>query len=129
MMTERIPVQSPGHPSCVAVDLLWSEDYPMDFGITFFHKDGEEVTWVLGREFLVEALKGKGSYGKGDVRITDNGGNRIALTLFPEEDIDATVFIPRQPLKSFLETTLKVVSLEDEDYESVVDEILEDILG
>lgn len=129
MISKQVRVTSPSHPDCVAVDLLWDEDYPMDFGITFIHECGREVTWALGREFFVEGLKGQGSHGEGDVKIRDSGHGPVALTVFPNEEDPAVVFIPRQPLKSFLETTLKVVPLESEDYESVVDEILEDILG
>lgn len=127
MMSKQIKVTSPSCPDCVAVEFLWDEDYPMDFGLSFVHEDGKEVTWVLGREFFVEGLKGEGCFGEGDVKIYDSGLENVTLTLFPGKESPAIVFIPRQPLKSFLETTLKVVPLEDENYGSVVDEILEDI--
>lgn len=129
MMSKQVRVTSPDHPDCVAVEFLWDEDYPMDFGLSFIHEGGEEVTWILGREFLIEAVDAEKVHGEGDVKAYVTSRGQFILELMADQPESAIVFIPRQPLKSFLETTLKVVSLEDEDYGSIVDEILEDILG
>jgi hypothetical protein len=131
MKSEEIFAEAHG-PYCgfVKVQLRWSESEPLLVEVDFIHPGGEVVTWEVGREFMVDSLGEVAVHGQGDVQIVNMGGINFLLTLFPEnEDLEADVTLPAQPVRDFLEATLEALPLGEEGMEEEIDEFLSSLLG
>jgi hypothetical protein len=129
MKSERIIVKDKDSPEKAELMLIWYVSEPACVHFDFLHAGGQVVTWYLGREFVINALRGKGQTGDGDVRFFDDGGEQFTMTFYPHEDSRASIYIPRQPVVKFLKATLKALPLDEEDLTEGLDEFLSTLLG
>lgn len=82
---------------------------PLAVSVTFSPGEGEDSTWILGRDLLLEALSGEEgrSVGEGDVKCILMG-ERLFLQL-SSPDGHATLSAPRSEMDNFIKLTLATV--------------------
>lgn len=94
----------------IPVRFRWTPDEPYIVKLTFMERGAEEVTWDIGREFLMVGLIQKN--GTQDVILTPCG-SKVSMLLSVKGHETAVDFNIRD-VAQFLEATLHVVAHGDE---------------
>lgn len=103
---------APGHPGALIPSTLsWPGETQLEIRLDF-ETPGDAITWTVGRDLLASALD-CGSAGEEDVRLRVRNGQ---LHLYLQGmDQCAELSAAADPLRAFLESTVCLVPLGEED--------------
>ncbi|MEU0986270.1 SsgA family sporulation/cell division regulator [Streptomyces sp. NPDC005953] len=117
----------------IPVELRYATDDPYALRMTFHLPGDAPVTWVFGRDLLLDGVLGPS--GDGDVHIGPTGPEELAdIAIRLQVGADRALFHVRTaPVVAFLDRTDKLVPLGQErtfgDFEGNLDKALQEILA
>lgn len=106
-------VFSEGRFASMQLGLLYARNDPVCATLRFYKPDGEtEADWNFSRALLAWGYHEPA--GEGNVIFESHDPNYLGVHINPPDDVEAYVYVPRPTVKSYLDQTYALVSVEQE---------------